>query len=185
MEQTSPTLPPLSDSEASGQARTYLKRVNSALGMVPNLHRTIAHSPSALRAYVDMATTLAGGMLDGKLREQIAVAVAGFNRCDYCASAHTVLGRAADISDEELAANLRGDSRNLRVAELLKFVYTILEHRGDVPDTAVKQVLDAGFSFGEVVEVIAHTAMNIFTNYFNRIARTEIDFPIVRTGAVQ
>jgi hypothetical protein len=41
--------------------------------------------------------------------------------------------------------------------------------------------LDAGNSEAEIVEIIAHVGMNIFTNYFNNVAHTEVDFPRVST----
>ena len=31
----------------------------------------------------------------------------------------------------------------------------------------------------EIAEVVAHVAVNIFSNYFNHIAATEVDFPEV------
>jgi hypothetical protein len=39
----------------------------------------------------------------------------------------------------------------------------------------------AGFSEAEIVEIIAHVGMNIFTSYFNNVAHTEVDFPRVDT----
>ena len=34
-----------------------------------------------------------------------------------------------------------------------------------------------GFSEGEIAEIIANVALNVFTNYFNVAADVEIDFP--------
>ena len=45
----------------------------------------------------------------------------------------------------------------------------------------VQAVRSAGFSDGEIVEIIAHVGMNIFTNYFNHIAGTVVDLPLVST----
>ena len=41
----------------------------------------------------------------------------------------------------------------------------------------------AGFSNAGVVEAIANIAANLFTNYFNHIADTEVDFPKARLAA--
>jgi alkylhydroperoxidase family enzyme len=46
-------------------------------------------------------------------------------------------------------------------------------------------VRDAGFTEEEIVEIIAHVGMNLFTNYFNHIAGTEVDFPFVSTAEPQ
>ena len=37
----------------------------------------------------------------------------------------------------------------------------------------------AGFTDGEITEIVANVAVNIFTNYFNHVARTDVDFPRV------
>ena len=42
------------------------------------------------------------------------------------------------------------------------------------------QVRNAGYTDGEVVEIVANVAINIFTNYFNHIANTEVDFPMAQ-----
>jgi hypothetical protein len=42
-------------------------------------------------------------------------------------------------------------------------------------------VKQAGLSETEIGEIVAHVAINVFTNYFNIAFETEIDFPVVRT----
>ena len=37
----------------------------------------------------------------------------------------------------------------------------------------------AGFSDGEIAEIVAHIALNVFTNYFNNITEVDLDFPKV------
>lgn len=147
--------------------------------MVPNLHRTLAHAPAALRGYVETAKSLAGGRLEPSLREQLAVATAGLNHCDYCAAAHSALGKAAGVEEAELAKNLSGESSDPRVTAALDFVRALIDQRGAVSDAELQAVRDAGFDDAEIVEIVAHVGMNSFTNMFNRLARTEIDFPVV------
>ena len=47
---------------------------------------------------------------------------------------------------------------------------------------AVQKQLGAGYTDGEIAEIVAHVALNVFTNYFNRAAQTDIDFPLVTAG---
>jgi len=163
-------------------ARQLLGSVEKQLGTVPNLFKTLAHSPAALRAYLGQTEALAGGVLDRKLRERIAIATAGANGCDYCASAHTLLGKRAGLAGAELERNLRGGSGDARAQAALDFAVAIVERRGRIDDASLDRVRDAGFSEAEIVEIIAHVGMNLFTNYFNHIAETEIDFPLVGTA---
>jgi uncharacterized peroxidase-related enzyme len=167
---------------APQKAKDLLTAVKSQMGGVPNLIVTMAHSPAALGGYLGLAGALGGGGLEPKLREQIAVAVAGANSCDYCASAHTMLGKKAGVSQDEIKRNLSGASGDAKTGAALAFVTRIVRERGRLADADLKAVRDAGFSEEEIVEMVAHTAMNVFTNYFNHIAATEIDFPIVHAS---
>ena len=112
-------------------------------------------------------------------REQIALAVAGFDRCEYCASAHTFLGKKLGLSEQETQQNLKGSSETPKVDSLIKFCLSILAKKGNVSDQELSAVRAAGFSDAQIVEIIANVCLNIFTNYFNHVAGTEIDFPKV------
>lgn len=48
-----------------------------------------------------------------------------------------------------------------------------------VTEADFKAVRDAGFSDGQIVEIVAVAAENIFTNLLNVVAETDIDFPVV------
>jgi uncharacterized peroxidase-related enzyme len=172
-----PRIEPLSDEHAPPASRAILQQTKQAVGMVPNLYRTLAHAPVALRAYVETAATLAEGRLEPALREQIAVAVGGINRCEYCAAAHTAIGRGKGVDRQELTRNLSAESSDPKVAGALVFVRALLETRGAVSDAELRAVRDAGFSEADIVEIVGHVGMNAFSNMFNRLARTRIDFP--------
>ncbi len=166
---------------APQKTKDLLGDVKAQMGGVPNLILTLAHSSAALGGYLGLAGALGNGVLDPKLREQIAVAVAGANACDYCASAHTMLGKNAGVSKDELARNLSGASADAKTAAALVFVTKIVRQHGHLADSDLAAIRGADFSEEQIIEMVGHTAMNIFTNYFNHIAATEIDFPLVET----
>jgi uncharacterized peroxidase-related enzyme len=170
---------PVNEAHASPKTKSVLEGVRKSLGMVPNLVATMAHSPAALQAYLQFNQALGGSSLSPSVREQIALAVAGANSCQYCASAHTAMGKDAGVPENELALNLEGRSRDPRTQVLISFAQVIVRGRGHVVDAVLTSMRQAGFSEGEIVDVIATVAINIFTNYFNHIAGTQIDFPMV------
>lgn len=172
---------PVDPSQAQGKSRKLLESIKKQMGTVPNIFKGFAHSPAALEFYLSQSQALAGGVLDSKLREQIAVAMAGANGCDYCASAHTFLGKKAGVSAAELADNLDGRSADEKTDAALRFVSAVVKARGQVDDEELQRVRAAGFSEAEIVEMIAHVGINLFTNYFNNVANTEVDFPRVDT----
>jgi uncharacterized peroxidase-related enzyme len=165
--------------KAEDKAKDLLDGVKKAMGSTPNIFTTFANSPAALEAYLNFNTALTGGVLDKKLREQLAVTVAGFNGCSYCASAHVFLGGKAGVDREELIANSKGQSAHSKTQAAIAFARALLEKRGKVSDTDVAAVRAAGFSDEETIEILAHVALNTFTNYFNETALTTIDFPVV------
>ena len=62
----------------------------------------------------------------------------------------------------------------------MAFARKIVEDRGHVSDEDVEEVRRAGYTDGEIAEIVANVAMTIFTNYFNHVADTEVDFPLCR-----
>lgn len=169
------------DPAVPGPGADILAKVKKKLGSVPNIFATMANSPAALEAYLAFAGALDKGVLDAALREQIALTVAGANRCDYCASAHTFIGKNLGIDAEEARRNLAGRSSNPRTAVILRFVAGAVESRAEFSDNAkaLDELRSAGVTEAEIVEIIAVVALNVFTNYFNHLAGTDIDFPVV------
>lgn len=168
--------------QAHDGVRRSFDAIEKQLGVVPNMMRTMAQSPRVLEGYLALSGALSRGLLPATLQEQIALAVAEANLCNYCLSAHTALGRRAGLSDEQLAASREGLSADAKAQAALQFALAVLRHRGGVGDDDLAHVRRAGFSDAEVAEIIGHVALNVFTNYFNRAADTEIDFPLVAAG---
>lgn len=176
-------IPRIDPTHAPAKTQDLLAQVRKQMGGVPNLVATLAQSPAALTGYLGFANGVAGGGLSRAEREQISIAVAGANACDYCASAHTLAGKGAGLSPKELKLNLTGESGDPRTAAMLGFAREVVRARGHVSDQALAAVAEAGFDHEAVVEIVANVALNVFTNYFNHIAGTEIDFPHVDTKA--
>jgi uncharacterized peroxidase-related enzyme len=172
-------------SAAPAASKAMLDAVQKKLGMVPNLFKTLAHSPAVLQFYLQQGEALAGGTLSSALREQIALVTAGANGCDYCASAHTLIGKGAGLAPAEMANNLRGSAADAKTQAALDFAKAVVQDRGHLSDAQLQAVRAAGFSDSEVLEIIASVAANIFTNYVNNVAATVVDFPLVRATEVK
>jgi uncharacterized peroxidase-related enzyme len=166
---------------APAAAQPSLNGVKAKLGSVPNLFRLLAVSPAALEGYLGLSGALGKGSLDARTRERIALAVAEFNGCGYCTSAHAFIGKnLAGLSDAEIAANRNGSSTDDRAAAAVSFAIKVVETRGQVSDADVAAIRLAGYSDAEVIEIVLHVALNTLTNYINEVAETTIDFPAVK-----
>jgi uncharacterized peroxidase-related enzyme len=120
---------------------------------------------------------LGQGTLGAKLGEQIAVAIANRNRCEYCLAAHTVLGQNAGAAPAEMAAAQLGQSEDGRTAAALVFALKVVEQRAQITAADVAHLREAGFGDEQIVEIMAHIALNLFTNYINVALDVPVDFP--------
>ena len=172
---------PVDPNTASDAAKRLFAGVQKQLGLVPNMMRTMAQSPAVLDGYLVFGAALRRGLLSPAQQEQIALAVAETNDCDYCLSAHAALGRGAGLSSDQIAASREARAADAKTTAMLQFARAAVERRGAVSDEELAQAR-AALSDPEIVEVLAHVAINVFTNYFNRAAQTDIDFPKVAAG---
>lgn len=166
--------------QSPARSRPLLEAVRKHLGVVPNLMKVLGNSPAALDGYWSLNGALGKGALGAGTGERIALAIAEFNDCSYCLAAHTYLGKnAAKLDDAEMAVNRNGTSTDPIAAAAVRFAVKVAQTRGHVSDADVQAVKHAGYSDGDVMEIVAHVALNILTNYVNKVAQTEIDFPAV------
>jgi uncharacterized peroxidase-related enzyme len=177
---------PATIADAPEASRPLLEAVARQLGSAPNMFRSIALSPQALEGYLGLSGALAKGSLPAGTRERIALAVAEINGCSYCLSAHTYLGRnLAKLDDAEITANRSGASNDPKADAAVRFAAKVATARGHVGDADFAAVKLAGYTDAQVIEIVQHVALNTWTNLFNEVFKTEIDFPVVeaRTAA--
>ena len=171
---------PATIEEAPAASRPLLEGVKKMLGSVPNLFRLVAVSPAALEGYLGMFGALGKGELPAPTRERIALAVAEINGCSYCLSAHTYLGKnLAKLDDAEMTANRNGSSNDPKADAAVRFAAKIARERGHVGEDDLRAVKTAGYSDGQIIEIVQHVALNVWTNYLNEVLKTDVDFPVI------
>ncbi len=174
-----PRLTAIDPATATGEAKALLDGVQKKLGMAPNIMRTMANSAAVLKGFLGFGEALSGGRFDAKSREAIALAVAGANSCEYCASAHAAFSKSLKVGDAEIERRLDGHSSDPELDAVLVFARKLVEKRGFVDDEDIAAVRAAGHDDGAIAEIVAIVSANIFTTYFNHVAQTEVDFPKV------
>lgn len=176
-------IPALDPTTATGKAGDLLQAVKKKIGVVPNLYRVAAQAPAAFDGLLGLSNALAAGDLPARTREALALTIGEANACDYCLSAHTFIGKSAGLTAADIEAARRGEASDPRLAATLAFAGRLVETRGRVTSADIASARAAGLDDAALVEVVGHVALNIFTNYLNHVAETEIDFPVVRSGA--
>ncbi len=170
-------LPIQSVESATGSNKDIFAAFQKALGTVPNMTRVMGNSPAVLNAYAQFSGALNKSTLSGQIREQIAILTAEANSCTYCLSAHSVLGKLAGLNQAQIDAARNSESADPRTAAALRFAQAVLDSRGGVTTGDVQAVRTAGFTDGEIAEIVASVALNVFTNFFNRAFDVDVDFP--------
>jgi uncharacterized peroxidase-related enzyme len=178
--ETVKSMNPVDITSASGKTKELLEVVQQRTGRIPNMVRLMANSPAALGAYLSFATALRDSLLSAEYRDLTAIAVAHASGCDYTLSAVSALAKSGGLAPAEIAAARQGEAGAPKAAAVLRFASRIVEQRGKVSNTEIETIRSAGFSDGEIAEIIAVVVLNIYRSYFNLIARPEIDFPVVR-----
>jgi len=174
-----PRIHPIDPTTATGETAAHLATARKMFGGTRNLVTTAGNAPATLGAMLGMFSNVGKGTLGGRIGEQIAIAVAQSNGCGYCLSAHTVIGKMHGLDPAELAAAKSAGSMDPRTAAILRLAVEINRSRGQVGDQVLTSARSAGITDAEIVEVVGHVALNVFTNYLNNVSETEIDFPVV------
>jgi uncharacterized peroxidase-related enzyme len=146
---------------------------------VPNTFAAIgAHGPGALKAMLMADSVLAAGSLSKRDQETIKLVVSGVVGCDYCEAAHSLLGKLAGLKPDEIK-NIRAGkpTGDLKRDALVGFVRTLAATSGTVSDAEFAAIKAAGYSDAQLVDISLAFASITFTNVFNRINDTDLDFP--------
>jgi AhpD family alkylhydroperoxidase len=170
-----PRLPTIDPATATGRAKELFD--GPLKGKHINIFKGLANSPAALDAYVGMSGALAKGLLTKQEQEAIQLALGQSRGCDYCIAAHTMLGKGAGLTDAQTIEARRGSVADKKIDAVVKFALAIEEKRGHVSATDIANFKAAGFTDGHIAEVVAQHAIATFTNYFNHLNETVVDFP--------
>ncbi len=174
-----PRIHPVDSAAATGAAADQLAATKKLFGSTPNMFATAAQSPATLAAMNGFFAALGKSPLGGKVGEQIAIAVAQSNGCEYCLSAHTAIGGMHGVSAANLASARSGHSDDPKAQAAISLALDIVRTKGRVSDATLAAARVSGLGDSEIVEVVGHVALNIFTNYLNNLAGTDVDFPVV------
>ncbi|MFD5435708.1 carboxymuconolactone decarboxylase family protein [Kitasatospora sp. NPDC127067] len=174
-------VPLIDPATATGPAAEALRATRQTLGVTNNMAKALANSPAALTGFLGLHGALKAGVLSPEIQERIALAVSEANGCTYCLSAHTLISRnVVKLPEEEIAAARRGESSDPKAAAVLRLALAVTRNRGPVDEAEIAAAREAGLTDTELVEVIAHVAHSVFTNYVNEALDITVEWPIVR-----
>ena len=143
-----------------------------------NIFKGLATNAGVLKAFLAFSQGVKAGSLTAAEHEIISLVASQRRGCEYCLAAHTQLAKGAGIG-EELALNIRqGGVENPRHQALIDFTGAVLDTGGDVSDEELAAFRGAGYDDAAIIEALAEIAVISFTNMFNHLNHTEVDFPV-------
>jgi uncharacterized peroxidase-related enzyme len=176
-------LTPIQTNGANSELKRSLKHTRLKLKKAPRFFHLLANSPASLRAYIQADAALVRGQLTPRERQQVALAVAEINGSSYSLSAHYDTGKSLGLTHREMQLARNAAATDPKANTMLRFTQAVVLQRGEVSDDDFQSLGKAGFTDAQIVEIIANIALNIFSNYFNSVAKTEVDFPLLQPGA--
>ena len=162
--------------EVSENNQVIFDNLNKALGFVPNLYATYAYSDTALENYLNFSN--AKTSLSAKEREVVNLAVSEVNNCIYCLSAHTAIGKMNGFTDEQILELRAGEaSFNEKLDALARIARNITENRGKTDAAVLENFFNAGYSKGNLIDVISLVGDKTISNYIHSTTQVPVDFP--------
>src|SRR2546427_11883914 len=176
-------LTPIQSNGATSELKRSLKNSRLKLDEAPRFLQVMANSPASLRAYIRADAALVRGQLTPRQRQQVALAVAEINGSSYSLSAHYDAGKSLGLTHHEMQLARKATAGDPKAERMLRFTQAVVLQRGDISDEDFQAMGRAGFTDAQIIEIVANIALNIFSNYFNSVAKTEVDFPLLQPGA--
>jgi alkylhydroperoxidase family enzyme len=162
---------------APEDAKPILDLIALDLGFIPNMAATIATSPALLNAFDGLRRAVGSGELDPVAREVagVAVGVAVDNR--YGVAFHSTVLARLGVDDVEIERMRAGEApSDARLAAAYDLARRIVVERGKVDDDAVARANAAGYSTGEVLEIVAECTFASLVGVMDNLAgRVELD----------
>ncbi len=172
---------PVTEHNVEQSAQNMLHQIQKRFGRVPKMFQNMANSPSTLQAFASLSECCEKTSLSPKLRHEIGLLMAELNQCNYCIAAHSQLAKAMKFPENDILKARQGLTEDAKSQAILDFCKAIVDERGGVSDQEVQKLKGQGVTDQELCEIVLLVTFNMFTNYFNKVADTEIDFPLAPT----
>lgn len=165
--------------EVNTSNQAIFDNLNKALGFVPNLYATYAHSETALENYLNLSN--AKTSLSAKEKEAVNLAVSEVNGCIYCLSAHTAIGKMNGFTDEQILELRAGHaSFDTKLNALANLAKNVTENRGKTDQDVIDNFLSAGYNKGNLVDTIVLVGDKTISNYIHSTTQVPVDFPVAQ-----
>jgi AhpD family alkylhydroperoxidase len=164
----------------TGKTQEMLGNLEKGMGFMPNIMKQMANSPAALESFLSSRDALLRGSLDAQMIALIGIVVAEIYSCEYLLASRVAQAKKAGVSEEELNLARQQSSSDKKKDIGLQFVRNVVvRHGAEMPASDIQDLKTAGYTDGEIVELLANTSLNMFVYYLIQVGQPELDFPKV------
>ncbi|TXN37869.1 carboxymuconolactone decarboxylase family protein [Flagellimonas hymeniacidonis] len=165
--------------EVSTANQVIFDNLEKAVGFVPNLFATYAHSENALGNYLNLSN--AKTSLKTKEKEVVNLAVSEVNSCIYCLSAHTAISKMNGFTEDQILELRAGRaSFDNKLDALARLAKNITENRGATDAAIVDNFFAAGWTKENLIDTIVLVGDKTISNYINNTTEVPVDFPVAQ-----
>ncbi len=169
---------PVSVDAAPLQIKPIFEQFKKKMGRVPNIFLNMGNSLPTLNAFVALSELADKTSLSPEIKTKLALTVAQTNHCNYCLSAHSAIAKSIGLQEQDILNARKAEAEEMKTQAILKFAKAVVEKRGEVSDQEMSSLKTAGATDQEICEIVLVITLNTFTNYFNNVVKTDIDFPL-------
>lgn len=145
-----------------------------------NIFKGLAAHPDVFAPFVTFMRSFDHATALTKVeKELVLLRAAEMRRCEYCVSAHTKIASGVGLDAARALDARRGKGGNAKEQALLDFLAAVMKKDGFISDAELAAFRAAGFDDRAAIEVITAITLMTFTNLFNHVHQTAIDFPPV------
>jgi len=172
--------------DAPAASRELLDQAQRYFGFVPNLLACMAHSPSALRAYLNTNIFFQYGTLTPAEQQVVLLTASQENKSAYCSASHSALARFfVDVPGEAIAAIESGQPlSDPRLNALVNLTRELVAQKGHAAQQVIDAFFESGYSKDKLLEVLIGIGLKTVSNYFHHVSPVEIDSQFLQADGV-
>jgi AhpD family alkylhydroperoxidase len=153
-----------------------LARLQSAVGVVPNLAATMAESPELLNGFLDLRERYAKTGFTGAEVQILSLVAAYENRCAWCVAFHTAMALKEGVARASVDRLRAGQSpEDKKAGALADFARLMVQKRGHVGDVGLKAFLEAGHTKKQALDVVLGMGFSLLANYAGHLTNPALD----------
>lgn len=163
-------------SNAPSESRVDLEKIKLGHGNVPNVYAVMAEAPSLLKGHIALKELFNKATLSMHDRKLVLLTLSREIGSPYDIAVHSGAAEKHNVPADVIEAVRTGMLlKDKKLQSLRSFTANVVQKRGAVTESDVKDFLAAGYTRANILEIVLAAGMVSLTAYTNLIAGTALD----------